>query len=114
VRENVESEPQVIVLIASVSSTSPSVSVPPDSEDRDMSTKESIMSPNRNMEYKPLPERDIPTPLPDEKKDIYEESVEDVTPAPPKLEDVTLKMDKPLSLRSDIAKDDLILRRHSQ
>merc|ERR1712039_991563 len=111
--KNVESEPKVVVLSAGSSSTSPSVSLPPDSEDKDMSTKESKMSLNRNMEYS-KPHHDIPAPLPDEKKDIYEESVEDVVPVPPKLGDVTFTMVKPLTLRSNVAKDDLILRRHSQ
>merc|ERR1711982_85004 len=95
--ENVESEPKVVVLSAGSSSTSPSVSLPPDSEDNDMSTKESMVSPNRNMEYS-NPHHDIPAPLPDEKKDIYEESTEDAAPVPTKLGGVTFTMVKPLTL----------------
>merc|ERR1711862_1020786 len=108
VRENVEeSEPQPIVLSKSSSSAAPSASVPHiDSED--MAAKNSIMSPDRSMKYKPLPAHDVPTPLPDEKDIEEEESVEDVTPAPDHLEDVNLTMDKPLSPRSDTATDDLV------
>ena len=106
VRENVE--PQPVVLSPSASSSSASATSPI-AADMDLSPKESIMSPDRNNQYKPLPAHDVPTPLPAEKFNTEEESVEDVTPASPKsdeLEDVP--MDKPLSPRSEAPTDDIV------
>merc|ERR1712194_702972 len=97
VRENVE--PQPVVLSPSASSSSASATSPI-AADMDLSPKESIMSPDRNNQYKPLPAHDVASPLPAEKFNTEEESVEDVTPASPKsdeLEDVP--MDKPYGPR---------------